>query len=471
MAVNPNIALSFQAPKIESPINMMTQVQQLQGAQQQNQMRAMQMEELQADRAQQNALAQFMQGYQPGVTDSRAALQFGRPGAAVFQQLTAAEKARAEAAAKVEEQRRKQQERVPGALGRALLIARADPSDAGLDTSFGLLDAEGIDTAPFRQQFAQMNPEQRRAAIEQYITTNPEGRAALARVKPNFVERSTGATKFYEDTNPDSPTFGQRRSEAQMRATPDAVLADARIRSEGAANRGVQIRGQNLVDARARENAPTESLRAQAMALANDPEHQRMLAEARAAGTAAGKDTVAARTTLPPAIAQGRRMLDHIDAMGGTDPERAKTLPKDQVRARHPGLGNAVGLRIPGAALVPGTEAANFVARLGEIQGGAFLQAFETLKGGGAITEKEGEKATQAITRMSTAQSEAEFIVAAREFQQVVRDGVRNAERRLQQAGGSTTALPPGREAAGVVNRPGAPAAPAAANDPLGIRR
>ena len=30
MAVNPNIALSFQAPKIESPINMMAQMQQLQ---------------------------------------------------------------------------------------------------------------------------------------------------------------------------------------------------------------------------------------------------------------------------------------------------------------------------------------------------------------------------------------------------------------------------------------------------------
>lgn len=466
MAVNPNIALSFQAPKIESPINMMAQMQQLQGAQQQNQMRAMQMEELQADRAQQNALAQFMQGYQPGVTDSRAALQFGRPGAAVFQQLTAAEKARVEAEAKAAEQRRKQQERLPGALGRALTIARADPSDASLDVAFGVLDAEGIDTKPFRTQFAAMTPEQRLAAINQYITTDPQARASLDRVKPNFVERSTGATKFYEDTNPDSPTFGQRRSEAQMRATPDAVLADARIRSEGAANRGVQIRGQNLVDARARESAPTESLRAQAMALANDPEHQQRLAEARAAGTAAGKDVVAARSTLPPAIAQGRRMLDHIDAMVGKAPGadgKGGTAP-------HPGFRGAVGLRFPGATLVPGGEPANFAARLGEIQGGAFLQAFETLKGGGAITEKEGEKATQAITRMSTSQSEAEFITAAREFQEVVRAGVRNAERRLQQAGGSAAALPPGREAAGAVARPGAPAAPAA-NDPLGIRR
>ena len=234
-----------------------------------------------------------------------------------------------------------------------------------------------------------------------------------------------------------------------MRATPDAVLTDARVRSEGAANRGVQIRGQNMVDARARANAPTESLRAQAMALANDPEHQQRLAEARAAGAAAGKDAVAARTPRPSAISQGQRMLDNIDGMIGKAPGpdgRGGTRP-------HPGFSGAVGLRIPGASLVPGSEPANFVARLGEVQGGAFMQAFETLKGGGAITEKEGEKATAAITRMSTAQSEAEFVTAAREFQQVVRDGVRNAERRLQQVGGSRSALPPGREAAGGVAR------------------
>jgi hypothetical protein len=446
MAVNPNIALSFRAPQIESPINMLAQAQQIQGQQQLNQMREMEMRNAQEDRAQSNALAQFMRGFQPGVTDSRQALQFGRPGAAVFQQLTAADKARAEAEAKAAEQRRKQQERLPGALGRALLIARADPSDAGLNTSFGLLDAEGIDTAPFRQQFAQMTPEQRLAAIEQYVTTNPEGRAALTRVRPNFVERNAGNRKFYEDTNPDSPTFGQQRSEMQLAATPDNMATNARIAAEGAANRAVQVRGQNMTDARARATSGIESVRNLQLALQNDPEHQQRLAEARAAGTAAGKDVVAARATLPSAISQGQRMLEHIDAMVGKAPGpdgRGGTRP-------HPGFSGAVGLRIPGVALVPGTEPANFVARLGEVQGGAFLQAFETLKGGGAITEKEGEKATQAITRMSTAQSEAEFITAAREFQQVVRDGVRNAERRLQQAGA--------RPAAGGA----APAAPAA---------
>ncbi len=41
----------------------------------------------------------------------------------------------------------------------------------------------------------------------------------------------------------------------------------------------------------------------------------------------------------------------------------------------------------------------DFNAMLDQVQGGAFLQAFESLKGGGQITQIEGEKATQAIVR------------------------------------------------------------------------
>ena len=39
-------------------------------------------------------------------------------------------------------------------------------------------------------------------------------------------------------------------AEVQRTATPDSVMTDARARSEGAANRGVTLRGQNMADAR-----------------------------------------------------------------------------------------------------------------------------------------------------------------------------------------------------------------------------
>ncbi|MFZ4388209.1 MAG: hypothetical protein ACOYOI_08625, partial [Chthoniobacterales bacterium] len=96
----------------------------------------------------------------------------------------------------------------------------------------------------------------------------------------------------------------------------------------------------------------------------------------------------------------------------------------------------------PGLKYVPGTSAADFNARLNEIQGGAFLQAFNTLKGGGSITETEGIKATAAINRMSTAQSEKEFNIAAREYQDILRTGIKNAKAKAATAGGS---VPSGR--------------------------
>lgn len=95
MPVDSNIALAFRAPQIESPVNMMAQMQQLQGGRQANELRAMQMDEMRADREQQNALAQFMRGYQPGVTDDRQALAYGAPGARAFTSLSTAARDRA----------------------------------------------------------------------------------------------------------------------------------------------------------------------------------------------------------------------------------------------------------------------------------------------------------------------------------------------------------------------------------------
>jgi hypothetical protein len=75
-----------------------------------------------------------------------------------------------------------------------------------------------------------------------------------------------------------------------------------------------------------------------------------------------------------------------------------------------------------------------------QIEGTAFLSAFEALKGGGAISEKEGAKATAARLRMTLAQDEKEYVKAAREFQDIVRTGVENARRKggAASAGGAS---------------------------------
>ncbi len=91
-----------------------------------------------------------------------------------------------------------------------------------------------------------------------------------------------------------------------------------------------------------------------------------------------------------------------------------------------PGKKQAVGASsiLP---ILPGTDAADFKARLEQINGEQFLQAFTSLKGGGQITEIEGKKATDAIARMQTSQTEPEFDKSVKEFKTIVEKATKRA--------------------------------------------
>ena len=170
-----------------------------------------------------------------------------------------------------------------------------------------------------------------------------------------------------------------------------------------------------------------------------DPTAIARLEAAKAEGAATGKDTVAAIKTLPNAIASSQKALANIDAMLGDAKVVNNQIVATQGKGPHPGFSSAVGAGI-GLRFIPGTPASDFQERFREVTSGAFLEAFESLRGGGSITEKEGEKATAAKTRMSLAQSEKEFVTAAREYQSIIRDGVKRAQSRLSKAQ-STSAL------------------------------
>ena len=98
----------------------------------------------------------------------------------------------------------------------------------------------------------------------------------------------------------------------------------------------------------------------------------------------------------------------------------------------HPGKKYAVG-GTSVLPILPGTDAADFKARLEQVNGEQFLQAYNTLKGGGQITEIEGQKATDAIARMQRSQTEGEFDKSAKEF----KDIVDKATKRARAAAGS----------------------------------
>lgn len=69
---------------------------------------------------------------------------------------------------------------------------------------------------------------------------------------------------------------------------------------------------------------------------------------------------------------------------------------------------------------VPGTGMRRVKSKMEQLDGQAFLQAFERLKGGGQITEIEGQKATQAIARLDRYQSPDDYKAALTELRDLL---------------------------------------------------
>lgn len=86
-------------------------------------------------------------------------------------------------------------------------------------------------------------------------------------------------------------------------------------------------------------------------------------------------------------------------------------------------------------------EANRAQSKLDQILGGTFLQAYNDLRGGGQITEKEGEKATAAYNRLTTTgMDDADYRDALKEFRTEVLKLVDIARRK---AGAAGSASPP----------------------------
>ena len=99
----------------------------------------------------------------------------------------------------------------------------------------------------------------------------------------------------------------------------------------------------------------------------------------------------------------------------------------------HPGLDGSVGL-VQGHVPPWNNDTANFHAILAQIQGTAFLQAFESLKGGGQITEIEGRKAENAMARLNRVQSEEGFKKSLNELREAIQSA---RERAIERSGGN----------------------------------
>ncbi len=130
-----------------------------------------------------------------------------------------------------------------------------------------------------------------------------------------------------------------------------------------------------------------------------------------------GTDTGQAQFDLPRIEQNSQQVLDTIQ----------------QLR-EHPGKKYGVGVLgvLPG---IPGTDQKDFVSMVDQVKGKAFLEAYNTLKGGGQITEIEGKKATDAIARLDRTQSPTGFDKALNDLEGVVRTGLARARVQAKKMG------------------------------------
>lgn len=137
-----------------------------------------------------------------------------------------------------------------------------------------------------------------------------------------------------------------------------------------------------------------------------------------------------------------RQMIALINNMiGDTYVENGRLMVKKGGRQPAPGFEDVIGATWrPGFRFIPGTAAADFDAKQKQIEGGTFLEAFERLKGGGQITQPEGEKATRAISRMERSVSEPAYVEAARELEGIIRTALKRAEERYARLQGQKPA-------------------------------
>jgi hypothetical protein len=290
---------------------------------------------------------------------------------------------------------------------------------------------------PSMQQIAQalgnpfMNPGQR-AVAEVLLRQQVQGNDPLRQLQIEKLQREVA-----QGPNSDESFFGNPIAVQN----PDGTVAYGQIGNKGSF-RPIQLgEGQSFAPPTKTIDTGTETILMDQAGnvISRTPKQNYQESYEKAQGGVEGKSRGEATTGLPAGLMQADRTIQQIDQL-----------------IEHPGLASVVGpldqFRPTWALGAQGNDA---LARLTQLQGGAFLQAFEMLKGGGQITEVEGLKAEQAQARMARAQSEAEFKAALRDF----RDAVQQGAQKLREKAGTGASIP---QVSGAV--------PSTQDDPLGLR-
>ena len=150
------------------------------------------------------------------------------------------------------------------------------------------------------------------------------------------------------------------------------------------------------------------------------------------AGKIAAEAAAKAKLELPGQIASAEQLHDVSNRMLGN-------YNQDGTRQGHPGLSGVIGMpNLAGVFHFPGSKEQDFRVLLEQVRGKAFMEAYNGLKGGGAITGPEGEKATAALAVLQDSQSEESFMKNLKIFN----DNVSSSVDRMKQRSGGTMPQP-----------------------------
>jgi len=214
---------------------------------------------------------------------------------------------------------------------------------------------------------------------------------------------AVAALKAYQDSQEPAPDRGQILSAVQMREMfPGTQIEDGlyNLKADGTANK-VGGGGTTV-------NMPGEQMKIMTdgrIAVA-DPSVEGGVRFVTAPGSPAAQETQAAQVDKQAQAATAQDSLELINSV-----------------LNSPSLESVTGM-IQGRLPAMSQSGTDLVTRIEQLQGQAFLQAFESLKGGGSITEIEGQAATNAIARLNRAQSAEAFRESLRDLQEIYQRAV-----------------------------------------------
>ena len=136
----------------------------------------------------------------------------------------------------------------------------------------------------------------------------------------------------------------------------------------------------------------------------------------------------AGAATKATATKQGEVIGTNLGALPAAMSSIEQGIKTLDTLASHPGRPDATGAMavLPG---VPNTRQRAFIKLHDQVKGQSFLAAYQTLKGGGAITKEEGEKATDAINRLDRAMTKEDYNEAIKDLRDVMLSAHANTQR------------------------------------------